>query len=86
MIGDDRRVRGAHASESGASPPGRHIRLAVAVVVLNVECSACMRGGHSAGVPRRQRGAAIATELDAAERARIEKMLASRDSENRPKT
>jgi len=35
---------------------------------------------------RRQRGAAIATELDAAERARIEKMLASRDSKNRPKT
>jgi hypothetical protein len=35
---------------------------------------------------RRHRGAAIANELDAAERARIEKMLASRDSENRPKT
>jgi len=35
---------------------------------------------------RRQRGAAIANELDAGERARIEKMLASRDSENRPKT
>ncbi len=32
------------------------------------------------------RGAASANELDSAERARIEKMLASRDSENRPKT
>ena len=43
-------------------------------------------GGLIVMMARRQRGAAIATELDAAERARIEKMLASRDSENRPKT
>ncbi|MDB4599158.1 cytochrome c-type biogenesis protein CcmH [Alphaproteobacteria bacterium] len=43
-------------------------------------------GGLIVMIARRQRGAAIATELDAAERARIEKMLASRDSENRPKT
>ena len=43
-------------------------------------------GGLIVMMARRQRGAAIAKELDAAERARIEKMLASRDSENRPKT
>ena len=43
-------------------------------------------GGLIVMMARRQRGAAIATELDAAERARIEKMLASRDNENRPKT
>jgi cytochrome c-type biogenesis protein CcmH len=43
-------------------------------------------GGLIVMMARRQRGAAIATELDAAERARIEKMLASRDSEIRPKT
>ena len=43
-------------------------------------------GGLIVMMARRQRGAAIATELDAAQRARIEKMLASRDSENRPKT
>ena len=43
-------------------------------------------GGLIVMMARRQRGAAIATELDATERARIEKMLASRDSENRPKT
>ena len=43
-------------------------------------------GGLIVIMARHQRGAAIATELDAAERARIEKMLASRDSENRPKT
>ena len=43
-------------------------------------------GGLIVMMARRQRGAAIATELDAAERARIEKMLASRDIENRPKT
>ena len=43
-------------------------------------------GGLIVMMARHQRGAAIATELDAAERARIEKMLASRDSENRPKT
>ena len=43
-------------------------------------------GGLIVMMASRQRGAAIATELDAAERARIEKMLASRDSENRPKT
>lgn len=43
-------------------------------------------GGLIVMMARRQRGATIATELDAAERARIEKMLASRDSENRPKT
>ena len=43
-------------------------------------------GGLIVMMARRQRGAAIATELDAAERARIEKMLASRDSENRPKS
>ena len=43
-------------------------------------------GGLIVMMARRQRGAAIATELAAAERARIEKMLASRDSENRPKT
>ena len=43
-------------------------------------------GGLIVMMARRQRGAAIATELGAAERARIEKMLASRDSENRPKT
>ena len=43
-------------------------------------------GGLIVMMARRQRGAAIATELDAAERARIEKMLSSRDSENRPKT
>ena len=43
-------------------------------------------GGLIVMMARRQRGAAIATELDAAERARIEKMLKSRDSENRPKT
>ena len=43
-------------------------------------------GGLIVMMARRQRGVAIATELDAAERARIEKMLASRDSENRPKT
>ena len=43
-------------------------------------------GGLIVMMARRQRGAAIATELDAAERARIEKMLASRDNENRPKS
>lgn len=43
-------------------------------------------GGLIVMMARRQRGAAIASELDATERARIEKMLASRDSENRPKT
>ena len=43
-------------------------------------------GGLIVMMASRQRGAAIATELDAAERARIEKMLASRDSENRPKS
>ena len=43
-------------------------------------------GGLIVMMARRQRRAAIATELSAAERARIEKMLASRDSENRPKT
>ena len=43
-------------------------------------------GGLIVMMARRQRGAVIATELDAAERARIEKMLASRVSENRPKT
>ena len=43
-------------------------------------------GGLIVMMARRQRGAAIASELDAAECARIEKMLASRDSENRPKT
>ena len=43
-------------------------------------------GGLIVMMARRQRGATIATELDAAERARIEKMLARRDSENRPKT
>ena len=43
-------------------------------------------GGLIVMMARRQRGAAIANELDSAERARIEKMLASRDSENRPKT
>ena len=43
-------------------------------------------GGLIVMMARRQRGATIATKLDAAERARIEKMLASRDSENRPKT
>jgi len=43
-------------------------------------------GGLIVMMARRQRGAAIAIELDAAERARIGKMLASRDSENRPKT
>ena len=43
-------------------------------------------GGLIVMMARRQRVAAIANELDAAERARIEKMLASRDSENRPKT
>ena len=43
-------------------------------------------GGLIVMMARRQRGAAIATKLDAAQRARIEKMLASRDSENRPKT
>ena len=43
-------------------------------------------GGLIVMMARRQRSAAIATELDAAERARIEKMLANRDSENRPKT
>ena len=43
-------------------------------------------GGLIVMMARRQRGAAIANELDAGERARIEKMLASRDSENRPKT
>ena len=43
-------------------------------------------GGLIVMIARRQRGAAIANELDAGERARIEKMLASRDSENRPKT
>ena len=42
-------------------------------------------GGLIVMMARRQRGAAIATELEAADRARIEKMLASRDSENRPK-
>ena len=43
-------------------------------------------GGLIVMMARRQRGAAIANELDAGERARIEKMLASCDSENRPKT
>ena len=43
-------------------------------------------GGLIVLIARRQRGAAIANELNAAERARIEKMLASRDGENRPKT
>ena len=43
-------------------------------------------GGLIVMMARRQRGAAIANELDAGERARIKKMLASRDSENRPKT
>ena len=43
-------------------------------------------GGLIVMMARRQRGATIANELDAAERARVEKMLASRDSENRPKT
>ena len=43
-------------------------------------------GGLIVMMARRQRGAAIATELDAAERARIEKMLVNRNSENRPKT
>ena len=43
-------------------------------------------GGLIVMMARRQRGAAIANELNAAERARIEKMLASRDGENRPKT
>ena len=43
-------------------------------------------GGLIVMMARRQRGAAIANELDAGERARIEKMLASRDNENRPKT
>ena len=43
-------------------------------------------GGLIVMMARRQRGAAIANELDAAERARVEKMLASRDSEDRPKT
>ena len=43
-------------------------------------------GGLIVMMARRQRGAAIANELDAAERARVEKMLASRDSENRPKS
>lgn len=43
-------------------------------------------GGLIVMMARRQRGAAIATELDAAERARIEKMLASRDSQNRSKS
>ena len=43
-------------------------------------------GGLIVMMARRQRGAANTTELDATERARIEKMLASRDSENRPKT
>jgi cytochrome c-type biogenesis protein CcmH len=43
-------------------------------------------GGLIVMMARRQRGATIATELDADERARIEKMLARRDSENRPKT
>ena len=43
-------------------------------------------GGLIVMMARRQRGAAITTELEAAERARIEKMLASRDIENRPKT
>ena len=43
-------------------------------------------GGLIVMMARRQRGAAITSELDAAEHARIEKMLASRDSENRPKT
>ena len=43
-------------------------------------------GGGIVVMARRQRGTAIAHELDAAERARIEKMLASRDSENEPKT
>jgi len=43
-------------------------------------------GGLIVMMARRQRGAAIANELDAGERAHIEKMLASRDSENRPKT
>jgi cytochrome c-type biogenesis protein CcmH/NrfF len=43
-------------------------------------------GGLIVMMARRQRGAAIANELDAAERARVEKMLASRYSENRPKS
>ena len=43
-------------------------------------------GGLIVMMARRQRGAAITNELDAAESARVEKMLASRDSENRPKT
>ena len=43
-------------------------------------------GGLIVMIARRQRGAAIANELDPGERARVEKMLASRDSENRPKT
>ena len=43
-------------------------------------------GGLIVMMARRQRGAAIANELNAAERARVEKMLASRDSENRPKS
>lgn len=43
-------------------------------------------GGLIVMMARRQRGTAIANELDAAERARVEKMLASRDSENRPKS
>ena len=43
-------------------------------------------GGLIVMMARRQRGAAIANELDAAERSRVEKMLASRDSENRPKS
>ena len=43
-------------------------------------------GGLIVMTARRQRGAAIANELNAAERERIKKMLASRDSENRPKT
>jgi cytochrome c-type biogenesis protein CcmH len=42
-------------------------------------------GGLIVMMARRQRGAIIATELDAAERARVEKMLANRNSENRPK-
>ena len=43
-------------------------------------------GGLIVMMARRQRGATISTELDAVERARIEKMLARRDIENRPKT
>ena len=43
-------------------------------------------GGLIVMMARRQRGAAIANELNAAERTRIEKMLASRDGKNRPKT